>query len=124
MRPKSEDLRTQIVRKRSEGYSAADLSQIFGVSVRSVQRYYRRFLKDGTVRADKMGKPEGSKLDAYRTAIQSWIEKEPGLTLEQMALRCEERLSVKVHHTTVMRVLDRWGYSYKKNSARQRAESP
>ena len=122
MRPKSEDLRKQIVQKRIEGYSASDLSQMFGVSIRSVQRYHRKFQEDGTVRSRKMGKPEGSKLDMYQSEIQAWIEKEPSLTLEQITLRCEQKLSTKVHHTTVMRVLERWGYSYKKNSIRQRAK--
>jgi transposase len=124
MRPKSEDLRSQIVRKRMEGFSAADLSQMFGVSVRSVQRYYRRFLKEGTTQPRKLGKPEGSKLDSYRSVIEGWIEQEPGLTLEQLTQRCEVEVSTKVLHTTVMRVLDKWGYSFNKNSARQRAKSP
>ena len=123
MRPLSEDLRKRIVDKRSEGYSAADISQMFGVCVRSVQRIYRLYLEQGTVKAAKMGKPEGSRLDTHRDSICGWIEEEPGLTLEQLTERCALQLKLPVHHTTVMRALSRWGYSYKKNALRQRAKS-
>ncbi len=123
MRAISEDLRQRIIQKRVEGYSASDLSALFGVSVRSVQRYCKRYLERGTVSADKQGRAEGSKLDAYREPISRWIRKEPGLTLEQVCERCRLQLATSVHHTTLLRVLRRWGYRYKKNTLRQGAES-
>lgn len=119
MRPFSEDLRERIVARREAGESAEAISKLFGVSIRSVQRYYRRYCERGSVAADKKGKPEGSKLDAHREQISEWIRQEPGLTLEQLRERCASELKVSVHHTTLLRVLRRWGYRYKKNDPRQ-----
>jgi transposase len=65
-----------------------------------------------------MGQPEGSKLNPHKDLIQGWIKKQPGVTLEELTARLADELDIHVHHTTVMRALSRWGYSYKKNSIR------
>jgi len=115
-RPLSEDLRKRIVEKREEGYSEADVSQMFGVSTSSVYRFCKQEREHGHLRPEKMGQPEGSRLDQHQECLRAWIKNEPGLTLEELTERCAERLEVFVHHTTVMRVLHKWGYRYKKNS--------
>lgn len=61
-----------------------------------------------------MGQPEGSKLDAHKALITGWVEKDRGATLEELTARLAEEVGLQVHHTTVMRALSRWGYSYKK----------
>lgn len=113
-RPLSEDLRKRIVKKREEGYSEADVSQIFGISTSSVYRFFRRQRESGDLRPKKMGQPEGSKLNPHKDLIQGWIKEEPGATLEELTVRLADELDIHVHHTTVMRALSRWGYSYKK----------
>ena len=122
-RPLSEDLRKRIVAKREEGYSSSDLSQMFGVSVRSIDRYCERVRKHGTVSADKQGAPVGSKLEVHRERICGWIEKESGLTLEELTTRLAEEQDVQVHHTTVMRALTNWGYRYKKKLSTQESKT-
>lgn len=122
-RPLSEDLRKRIVEKRREGYSTAEISKMFGVSMRSVDRFCLRMRSQGNLSHDKLGQPPGSRLDAHRVEISDWIAKEPGLTLEEIAARCKKHLDVSVHHTTVMRVLGKWGFRYKKNDTRQGAKS-
>ena len=122
-RPFSEDLRKRIVKKRDEGYSEADISQMYGVSTSSVYRLCKRQRDHGHLRPEKMGQPEGSRLDPQKERIGGWIGKEPGMTLEEMTVRLADELSIHVHHTTVMRALSRWGYRYKKNALRQRAKS-
>ncbi len=117
-RPLSEDLRKRIVKKREEGYSEADVSQMFGVSTSSVYRFFKRQRESGDLKPKKMGQPEGSKLNPHKDLIQGWIKKEPGVTLEELTARLADELDIHVHHTTVMRALSRWGYSYKKNSIR------
>jgi len=118
----SEDLRKRIVAKREEGYSEADVSQMFGVSTSSVYRFFRRQRESGDLKAKKMGQPEGSKLDAHKDLISGWVEKNRGATLEELTTRLAEEVGLHVHHTTVMRALSRWGYSYKKNALRQGAK--
>lgn len=119
----SEDLRKRIVRKREEGYSEADISQMFSVSTSSVYRFCKRHLELGHVRPAKMGQPEGSKLDPHRESLCGWVKEQPGLTLEELTELCARELNIHVHHTTVMRALSKWGYRYKKNSLRQGTES-
>jgi transposase len=121
-RPLSEDLRKRIVKKREEGYSEADVSQMFGVSTSSVYRFFKRQRESGDLKPKKMGQPEGSKLNPHKDLIQGWIQKEPGVTLEELTARLADELDIHVHHTTVMRALSRWGYSYKKNSVRKGAK--
>ena len=120
-RPLSEALRERIVAKREEGYRSSDISQMFGVSVRSVDRFCERLRNHGTVCAEKQGAPSGSKLEAHRDQICDWIKKEPGLTLEELTAKLATNRIVHIHHTTVMRALFKWGYRYKKNSLRQGA---
>lgn len=119
----SEDLRNRIVQKREEGYSQAQVSQLLGVSSSSVYRFFRKYRESGDIQPKKRGQPEGSKLDPHKKLLCQWIGKEPGLTLEEIRARLDAELDLQVHHTTVMRVLAKWGYSYKKNSLRQRTES-
>lgn len=121
-RPLSEDLRKRIVKKREEGYSEADVSQMFGVSTSSVYRFLRKQRETGQLKPKKMGQPEGSKLDPHKAVITGWVEKDRGATLEELTTRVAEELDLQVHHTTVMRALSKWGYSYKKNSLRKRAK--
>lgn len=121
-KPLSEDLRKRIVAKRNEGYTTAEVSSMFGVSMRSVDRFCARMRIEGSISHDKLGKPPGLRLDAHREEINKWIANEPGLTLEQIATRCKKQLGLSVHFTTVMRALAKWGFRYKKNDIRQRAE--
>lgn len=118
MRPISHDLRTRIVQMRQAGHSAAAISALLGVCVRSVQRYYKTFLDTGTVDTLKLGKPMGSRLDKHQETISAWIKESPGLTLEEICARLEHEQKMSVHHTTLLRVLRRWGFRYKKNDIR------
>ena len=120
MRPISNDLRIRIVQMRQAGHSAADISALLRVCVRSVQRYYKAFLDTGSVDARKKGKPEGSRLDPHKTLISDWIKKSPSITLEEMCARLEQQKQLLVHHTTLLRVLRRWGFRYKKKRYSQR----
>ena len=118
-RPFSEDLRKRIVKKREEGFSEAEVSQMFGVSTSSVYRFFRRQRETGELKPKKMGQPEGSKLDSHKDLITGWVEENRAATLEQLRTRLAEEADLHVHFTTVMRVLSRWGYSYKKKLSTQ-----
>ena len=123
-RPLSEDLRKRIVKKREEGYREADISDMLSVSRSSVYRLCQQQRERGHLRTKKMGQPEGARLDPHKELIRGWIQKEPGLTLEELTERLAGQLDVCVHHTTVMRALFKWGYRYKKNAVREGAKPP
>lgn len=121
-KPLSEDLRKRIVEKRQEGYTTAEVSGMFGVSMRSVDRFCALMRTQGNLLHDKLGKPPGLRLDAHQEEISKWIAEAPGLTLEEIAARCDKQLGLSVHLTTVMRALAKWGFRYKKNDIRQRTK--
>jgi transposase len=79
---------------------------MFGVSMRSVDRYCTRIRTQGSL--------SHNQLDAHRVEISKRIAKEPGFILENIAARCEKQLRRSIHHTTVMRALSKWGFRYKK----------
>lgn len=122
--PLSIDLRSRIVEKREAGFSAAEISEMFRVSLSSVYRFCKLQREQGNVNAGKLGQPARSKLDAHAPLIQKWIQEQPGLTLAELTHRCVDELNLSVHHTTILRVLRKWGYRYKKNDLRQGTESP
>lgn len=121
--PLSEDLRRRIVEKSESGYDVSEISEMFNVSICSVYRFRKLYREQGNIRARKLGKPAGSKLDVHRESIQAWIKKQPALTLEEMSQLCAHELGMSVHHTTLLRVLRQWGYRYKKNDLRERTKS-
>jgi putative transposase len=121
-KPLSEDLRKRIVAKRQKGHTTAEVSRMFGVSMRSVDRYCARMRTQGNLSHNKLGKPPGSQLDLHQEEISKWIAEEPSLTLEEIAARCETQFGLSIHHTTVMRALAKWGFRYKKNDIRQRTK--
>ena len=119
----SENLRKRIVKKREEGYSEAEVSELFGVSPSSVYRFFKRQREGDDLRPKKMGRPEGAKLAPHKERILGWIKGEPGLTLEELPGRLASEADVHVHSTTVIRTLSRWGYRCKKSSLREGTKS-
>jgi transposase len=122
MRPYSEDLRRRIVKARERGESLDEVSKRFSVSISSISRYTKLDRDTGTVKAVKAGRKEGSRLDPYQATLTTWIEKEPGLTLEQIAQRCREELGLQISIPGLWFRLKSYGLSYKKNDMRKGAE--
>lgn len=122
MRPYDNDLRERIVRARLDGSSACEVAKRFRVGIRSVERYYKSYLERGDCRPQKLGHPYGSILDKHKETIMTWVAKEPGLTLEQIANRCDEQLGFSISVPTLCLRLKHYGLRYKKNADSSRAE--
>ena len=90
----SEDLRKRIVEARQRGETAQDIFTRLEVSKRTVERYWERYQTTGDYRSRRKGAPAISVLDPHQDTITGWIKEEPGLTLEQLKDRCEERLQI------------------------------
>lgn len=117
------DLRERIVLARADGHSAAEVSKLFRVSKRSVERYWRSYLESGSVQPKQRGGYRRSRLEAHDDTLRSWVEDEPDLTLEELRQRCLDELSVKIGTTALWQRLDHIGLSFKKNATRRRAAS-
>jgi transposase len=121
MTPLSQDLRKRIIAARAKGEGTGAVCQRFGVSRRSVERFWNQHCLTGQCLPKQIGGYRRSRLADHDLALRNWIETHPDLTLEELQQRCWERLRVRIGITALWHRLRRLGLSYKKNDARRRA---
>ena len=121
MRPLSEDLRRRIVDARTEGAGTGEVSARFGVSRKSVERFWHQQCTSGHCRPKQIGGYRKSRLKKHEKRLRRWIAQQPDLTLVELQQRCEKELEVQIGLTALWHRLDRLGLSYKKNHPRRRA---
>jgi len=122
MRTCTQDMRERIVAARRAGHSAEELARLFGVSKRSVERYWTQYLETGAVAAKPRGGYRRSRLEKHDTTLQRWIREDRGLTLAQLQARLAQELGIRLGTTALWHRLENLGLSYKKNAARRRAK--
>ncbi len=118
--PYSEDLRQRIVDEVDGGVSRRQTASLYKVSVSSVIRFVSRWRDKGSVQADAMGAPRGSKLDAHADWLLALIAETPDLTLEEIAARLHGERDVKSSIGGLWNFFDRQEITVKKNRARGR----
>lgn len=121
MRTYSLDLRERIVAARGRGQGAAELARLFGVSKRSVERYWRQWRQTGAVTPKRRGGYRRSRLAGHDGRLRAWLAAEPGLTLGELQGRVRRRLRLRLGTSALWHRLERLGLTYKKNAARRRA---
>jgi transposase len=122
MKSYSMDLRERLVAGRQRGQSADELSRLFGVSKRSVERYWKRLTQEGTLQVRQRGGYRRSKLEGHDERLRQWIGEEPDLTLEQLRNRLLGQLDIAIGTTALWHRLEKLGLTFKKNAARRRAK--
>jgi transposase len=123
MRPLSQDLRQRIVAARERGEGTGEVCKRFGVSRKSVERFWNQYCRTGQSLPKKIGGYRRSRLAGHDRALHQWIEVQPDLSLSQLQQRCADQLRVRIGITALWHRLRRLGLSYKKNDARRRAGS-
>jgi len=123
MRPLSQDLRQRIIAARERGAGTGEVCWRFGVSRKSVERFWNEHRLTGQCQPKQIGGYRRSRLEKHDRTLDRWITAQPDLTLEQLQDRCRERLKVSIGITALWHRLKRLGLSYKKNDARRRARS-
>ena len=123
MKSYSNDLRERIVAGRQKGQSAQELAQRFGVSKRSVERYWQRQVQTGSIAPKQRGGYRRSILEGHDEQLRQWIKADPGLTLADVCARLRKKLQIELGTTALWHRLERLGLSFKKNAARRRARS-
>lgn len=118
-----EDLRGRIVLGRARGESAEELARLFGVSKRSVERYWKSHKTTGSVAAKQRGGYRHSRLAGHEESLRSWIDADRSITLEELKQRLHKELGIKLGINALWNRLDQLGLSYKKNAPRRRARS-
>lgn len=123
MRPLSEDLRQRIVAARADGAGTGEVCERFGVSRKSVERFWNQHCTSGHCRPKQIGGYRKSRLKKHEKRLRRWIHEQPDLTLMELQQRCLEQLKVQIGLTALWHRLDRLGLSYKKNDARRRTST-
>jgi transposase len=121
MRPLSQDLRERIIAARERGAGTGEVCRRFGVSRKSVERFWKQHSLTGACRPKKIGGYR--RLEKHDRTLRRWIAEQSELTLNGLQKRCREQLKVTIGITALWHRLEQLGLSYKKNDARRRARS-
>ncbi len=118
----SNDLRERVIDAVDGGMSRRAAAARFGVAVSTAIKWVRRWRESGSRRPRPQGGDKRShRIEAHRAEILALIEASPDITLAEIANHLKVRHGLKVAQSTVWRLLDRHGMTFKKNRARQRA---
>ena len=123
MRPLSQDLRQRIIAARERGAGTGEVCRRFGVSRKSVERFWNQHRLTGQCQPKQIGGYRRSRLEKHDRTLRRWIGEQADLTLSQLQERCRQELSVVIGLTALWHRLEKLGLSYKKNHARRRARS-
>jgi transposase len=119
----SEDLRQRIVRAREKGEGTGEVAKRFGVSRRSVERFWKQQNQSGHCRPQKIGGYRRSRLKGHDRLLRRWLTEQVDITLREVQQRCQKQLGVQIGLNALWHRIDALGLSYKKNDARRRARS-
>lgn len=123
MKSYSLDLRERVVAKRRKGQSAEEVAKLFGISKRSVERYWQRQQETGSVAPKRRGGYRRPRLAEHEETLRGWIQVQADLTLGELQERLRRELNIKLSISGLWYVLDRLGLSFKKNAPRRRART-
>tara|TARA_R110000822_G_scaffold124589_1_gene259044 strand:+ start:106 stop:486 length:381 start_codon:yes stop_codon:yes gene_type:complete len=124
-KPLSIDLRERLISAVEGGMSRRGAAERFGVAASTAINWVARWRQTGSVRPRPQGGDYRShRIEAHSEEILALIEEMPDITLVEIAERLKEAHGLKVAQSTVWRLLDRRGMTFKKNRARQRTATP
>ena len=118
----SQDLRDRVLRALQRGEGPTAIARRFEVSRMWVHRVRERWKKAGLRGSLQMGGYRRSRLAALEPLVRDWIAQAPDLTLAATCGRLAEQ-GVTIRVPALWHQLDRWGLTFKKNPARQRARA-
>lgn len=120
MRAYSQDLRDRILGALARGEGPTAIARRYEVSRLWVYQVRKRWQQDGRRDSLPMGGHRRSRIAHKQAQIRQWIEATPDMTLMEMSERlAQEGIQIKV--PALWQQLNKWGLSFKKNAARQRA---
>ena len=119
------DLRERLISAVDGGLSRRSAAERFGVAVSTAIKWVDQWRRTGDVLPRPQGGDKRSHaIEAHAAAIVALVEQRPDITLVEIASHLDEAHGLKVAPSTVWRLLDRHGMTFKKNRARQRAATP
>ncbi|MGO8734919.1 MAG: transcriptional regulator [Terriglobia bacterium] len=122
MQSYSQDLRDRVLWALDRGERPSAIARRLEVSRVWVYRVRGREQKTGQRTSLQIGGHRRSRIAEMEPVLRAWIEKEPGLSLVELCQRLvEQGVSIKIG--ALWHQLNKWGLTFKKNAARQRART-
>ncbi len=118
----SNDLRERLVSAVDGGVSRRSAARRFGVAASTAIKWVDRWRRTGYVGPRPQGGDHRSqRIEAHAEEILALVDEKPDITLAEIAAQLDETHGLTVAQSTVWRLLDRHGMTFKKNRARLRA---
>ena len=120
-KPLSIDLRERLISAVECGRSRRSAAERFGVAASTAIKWVDQWRQTGHVRPRRQGGDYRShRIEAHAEEILALIKETPDIILVEIAGHLDQAHGLKVAQSTVWRLLDRRGMTFKKNRARQR----
>jgi transposase len=118
----SQDLRDRVLNALDRGERPSAIAQRFEVSRRWVYKVRTRVRDEGIRTALQVGGYRRSRVAHLEETLRCWIREQSDLTLSEMCARLSG-MGVEIKAAALWHQLNKWGLSFKKNAARQRARA-
>ena len=122
MQAYSSDLRERVLRAIERGDRPTEIARRYEVSRMWVYQVGKRLQATGERTSHHIGGWRRSRVADMQATLMEWLRLEPDLTLAQLCERLAEQ-GIQIKAAALWHQLDKWGLSFKKNAARQRARS-
>jgi transposase len=123
MRAYSQDLRDRVLNALERGDRPTDIAERFEVSRGWVHQVRKQLQSEGRRSSLQIGGHRRSLVAPLESVLRAWIADKPDLTLAEMCERLDKEKGIAIKVPALWHQLDKWGLSFKKNSARQRART-
>ncbi len=118
----SKDIRERVVSAVEGGMTRRSAAKRFGIAPSTAIKWVDRWRRTGDISPRPRGGDHRShRIEAHAEEILALIVGTPDSTLAELAEHLEETHGVVVAQSTIWRLLDRRGMTFKKNRARERA---
>lgn len=122
MQSYSQDLRDRVLRALERKERPSDIAVRFEVSREWIYLVRNRLRDNGMRHSLQIGGHRTSRLEPFKSDIHKWIKQDTDLTLSEISERLKKQ-GIEIKIPALWHQLNKWGLSYKKNSARQRART-
>jgi transposase len=114
--PLSPDLRRRFQRYIEDGLSGRDAARRLMISPATGARLAKRVRRGEPLAPRKCGRPSGwGKLGPHHDFLRELVEQDPDITMPELRDALAEAEGLRVHETSLSRVLRRLGFTYKKS---------
>jgi transposase len=118
----SDDLRRRVVAAVEDGMSCRAVAVRFGIAPSTAINWLQQLRRTSSVQSQPRGGDKRShRLESHGAEILALIDEIPDITLAEIVAHLKQKHGLAVAPSTVWRLLDRHGLSFKKNGARRRA---